>query len=51
MFVFYDWPFPDVYFAKHVANIFSLLILGSVFSDYVVSYGDILLNLAVSVII
>ena len=40
MFVFYDWPFLHVYFAKNVANIFSLLILGSVFSDCVVFYGD-----------
>jgi len=33
MFVVYDWPFPHVYFAKNVANIFSLVIVGSVFSD------------------
>ena len=30
MFVFYDWPFPHVYFAKNVANIIFPLILGSV---------------------
>jgi len=40
MFVFHDWPFPHVYFAKNVANIISLLILGSVFSDCVVFNGD-----------
>ena len=37
MFVFYDWPFPRVHFAKKPI---SLLILGSVFSDHVVFYGD-----------
>jgi len=36
IFVFYDWPFPHMYFAKTVA----LLILGSVFSDCVIFYGD-----------
>jgi len=40
MFVFYDWPFPHVYFAKSVANIISLLNLASVFRDYVVFYGE-----------
>jgi len=40
MFVFYNWPFPHVYFAKNVA--YFPLILGSVFSDYVVFYGDII---------
>jgi len=29
-----------MYFAKNIANIISLLILGSVFSDCVVFYGD-----------
>jgi len=38
MFVFYDWPFPHMYFAKNVA--FSSLILGSVFSDCVVFVVD-----------
>jgi len=38
-FLFYDWPF------LHVRNLeeyllFSTLILGSVFIDYVVFYGD-----------
>jgi len=38
IFLFYDWPF------LHVRNpeenvLFSTLILGSVFSDYVVFYG------------
>jgi len=41
MFVFYDWPFPQTYFAKNVADLFILLIIsGSVFSDRVVFYGD-----------
>ena len=40
MFVFYDWPFPRVYFANNAANIIFFLILGSVFSDSVVFYGD-----------
>jgi len=40
MFVFYDWPSPHVYFAKNIANIVSLLILGLDFSDCVVFYGD-----------
>jgi len=39
MFVFYDWPFPHMYFAKNVANIVGK-ILGSVFSNCVVFYGD-----------
>ena len=39
MFVFYDWPFPHVYLAKKMQPI-SLLILGSVFSDCVIFYGD-----------
>ena len=39
MFLFYDWPL------LHVCNLhenvaFSTLILGSVFNDYVVFYGD-----------
>ena len=38
--VFFDWSFLHVYFAKNVANVISLLILGSVFSDFVVFYGD-----------
>ena len=38
MFLFYDWPFPHVYFAKNVA--YFPLILGSVFSDSLVFYGD-----------
>ena len=37
MFVFYVWPFPHVYFAKNVAY---FLIIGSVFSDCVIFYGD-----------
>jgi len=40
MFVFYDWPFPRVYFANKAANIIFVLILGSVFRDSVVFYGD-----------
>jgi len=39
MLVFYDWPFPHVYFAKNVAYL-PFLILGSVFSDGVVFYKD-----------
>ena len=39
MFVFYNWPFPHMYFAKNVANIIGK-ILGSVFSNCVVFYGD-----------
>jgi len=38
MFVLLDLPFPHVYFAKNAA--YSLLILGSVFSDCVVFYED-----------
>jgi len=30
MFVFYDWPFPHMYFAESVASIIFPLILGSV---------------------
>jgi len=40
MFVFYDWPFPNTCTLQRMQPI-SLLILGSVFSDYVVFYGDI----------
>ena len=40
MLVFCDWPFSNVYFAKNVAAICLFLILGSVFSDCVVFYGD-----------
>ena len=39
MFVFYDWPFPHMFTAQRMQPIF-LLILGSVFSDCVVFYGD-----------
>ena len=39
MFVFYDWPFPHMFTAQRMQPI-SLLILGSVFSDCVVFYGD-----------
>ena len=39
MFVFYDWPFPHLCTLQRMQPI-SLLILGSVFSDYVVFYGD-----------
>jgi len=40
MFVFYDWPFPHTCtLTKNVP--ISLLILGSVFSDCVVFYGDL----------
>ena len=42
MFVFYNWPFPQVYFAKKVGILFSLSILGSVFSDCIIFYGDTL---------
>ena len=38
--VFYDWPFPNMCTLQRMQPI-SLLILGSVFSDYVVFYGDI----------
>ena len=47
MFVFYDWPFPHVYFAKNVANIIFDLILGSVFSDC----GDIIFILLTAIVI
>ena len=43
MFVFYDWLFPQ-YFAKNVANVIFLLILGSVFSDCVVFSGDLMMQ-------
>jgi len=50
MFVFYDWLFPQ-YFAKNVANVISVLILGSVFSDCVVFsghvYGDTIFSFSV----
>ena len=39
MFVFYDWPFPHMCTTQRMQPI-SLLILGSVFSDCVVFYGD-----------
>ena len=39
MFVFYDWPFAHMCTLQRMQPI-SLLILGSVFSDYVVFYGD-----------
>ena len=42
VFIFYDWPFLQTYLAKNVANSFSLLIVGSVFSDCVVFYWDML---------
>jgi len=44
MFVFYNWPFPHVQFAKNAAYIIglSLLILGSFFSDCMAFYGDLL---------
>ena len=39
MFVFYDWPFPHMRTLQRMQPI-SLLILGSVFSDCVVFYGN-----------
>jgi len=41
MFVFYDWPFPHMcrLLCKE-CSLFAFLILGSVFSDCVVFYGD-----------
>jgi len=48
MFVFCDWPFPHMCTLQRMPPI-SLLILGSVFSDYVVFYGDFLLSLTVKV--
>jgi len=39
MFVFYDWPFPHMRTLQRMQPI-SLLILGSVFSDRVVFYGN-----------
>jgi len=41
MFVFYDWPFPNMCTLQRMQHIF-LLILGSVFSDCVDFYGDII---------
>jgi len=39
IFLFYDWPF--LYMCNLEENLlFSILILGSVFNDYVVFYGD-----------
>ena len=43
MFVFYDWPFPHMCTFQRMQPI-SLLILGSVFSDCVVFYGDITMD-------
>jgi len=41
MFVFYDWPFPHICTLRRMQpTVYSLLILGSVFSDCVVFYGD-----------
>jgi len=40
MFVFYDWPFAHVYYAQNVA--YFPLILGSVFSECVVFYWELL---------
>jgi len=40
MSVFYDWPFPHVCRLLCKECSISLLVLGSVFSDYVVFYGD-----------
>jgi len=49
MFVFYDWPFPHTCTLQRMQSIlYSLLILGSVFSDCVVFYGDNLLGLLVT---
>ena len=51
MFVFYDWPFPRVYFGKNKVNTISVLILGSVFSDCVVLYRDIILILLTAIVV
>jgi len=44
MFLFCDWPFPYMCILQRMQHI-SILILGSVFSDCVVFYGDITLGL------
>jgi len=49
MSIFYNWPFPQVYFAKNVASIIFLLILGLVFSDCVIFYGDIIVILSTAI--
>ena len=49
MFVFCDWPFPHVYFVKNVTYIIFPLIFGSVFSDCVVFYGDIVFILSTAI--
>jgi len=49
MFVFYDWPFSHV-LSNNVAY-FPILILGSVFSDCVVFYGDIIFILSTAVML
>ena len=42
----YDWLFPHMYFAMNVtSNIFSLLIVGSVFSDCILNFGDTRISL------
>jgi len=47
MFVFYDWPFPQMCTLQRMQPILhSLLILGSVISDCVVFYGDSLIKKA-----
>ena len=47
MFVFYDWPFPQMCTLQRMQpTLHSLLILGSVFSDCVVFYGDSLIKKA-----
>jgi len=51
MFVFYDWPFPRVYFGKNKVNTISVLILGSVFSDCVVLYRDIIFILLTAIVV
>ena len=51
MFVFYDWPFPHMYFVENIANNISLLILGSVFSDCVVFFGDIIFILSTAIVV
>jgi len=43
MFLFYDWPFPHMCTLQRMQPI-CLLILGSVFSDYVVFYWDIIMQ-------